>query len=276
MGTTGTASSWDRIRLGMKDAERLMGQSQYNLAMIKCRQTLEIMVRSLADKACLVDADLSVTIDDLYQGKWISRTTCDHYHKIRMIGNKAVHEGNDSAYDADQALHLLSLEVYTFSNDYKASKPKTWGPAASSGGGTSVNRNRRGSKRSKKGFAISQTGMLRILIGVLCLIFIIILVSFLKPDKKGDADKSASASTETTLPEATTPPETMAQTTPAPVYKTSTVLNVRAEPSTSASIRGQLLEGTIVDYVGAYDDDWSIITYEGQQAYVATQYLVHD
>ena len=73
------------------------------------------MVRSLADKACMVDADLSVTSDDLYQGKWISRTTCDHYHKIRMIGNKAVHEGNDSAYDADQAFHLLSQEVYTLS-----------------------------------------------------------------------------------------------------------------------------------------------------------------
>lgn len=68
----------------------------------------------------------------------------------------------------------------------------------------------------------------------------------------------------------------MAQTTPAPVYKTSTVLNVRAEPSTTATIRGQLSEGVTVDYVEQYDDDWSIINYEGSKAYVATQYLVHD
>ena len=273
MGTTETASSWDKIRLGMKDAERLLGQKQYNLAMIKCRQTLEIMVRSLADKACMVDADLSVTIDDLYQGKWISRTTCDHYHKIRMIGNKAVHEGNDSAYDADQAFHLLSQEVYTFSNDYKASRPKTHKPATSSG--ASASRGRRGSRRNKKGFSLSQADMLRILIGVLCIIFLIVLVNFLRPGKKKDADVTTPVTTEETSPEST-PPETMAETTPAPVYKTSTVLNVRAEPSTTATIRGQLQPDTIVDYVGQHDDEWSIITYEGQQSYVATQYLVHD
>lgn len=278
MGTTDTASSWDKIRLGMKDAERLIGQKQYNMSMVKCRQTLEIMVRSLADKACLVDAELSVTIDDLYQGKWISKTTCDHYHKIRMIGNKAVHEGNDSAYDANQAYHLLSQEVYTFSNDYR-SKPKQRKTTSSSSSASSqqIRRSRNASgRKSKNGFRLSQSDMLRILIGVLCIIFIIALVRFLKPGKKGNADATLPVTTEETLPEATTPPETMAQTTPAPVYKASTVLNVRAEPSTTASIRGQLQPDTVVDYVGQHDDDWSIITYDGKQCYVATQYLVHD
>ncbi len=274
MGTTEKATSWDRIRLGMKDAEKLIGQKQYNLSMVKCRQTLEIMVRSLADKACIVDSDLSVTIDDLYQGKWISKTTCDHYHKIRMIGNKAVHEGNDSAYDADQAFHLLSQEVYTFSNDYKASRPKTRS-SVSQGAGSSASRGRRSSRKSKKGFSLSQADMLRILIGVLCVVFIIVVVRFLKPGKKGDAITTSPITTEESL-ETSTPPETMAQTTPAPVYKTSTVLNVRAEPSTTATIRGQLSEGVTVDYVEQYDDDWSIINYEGSKAYVATQYLVHD
>ena len=28
-------------------------------------------------------------IDVLYENRWISKTTCEHYHKIRMIGNKA-------------------------------------------------------------------------------------------------------------------------------------------------------------------------------------------
>ena len=34
--------------------------------------------------------------------------------------------------------------------------------------------------------------------------------------------------------------------------------------------------GTIVDYVEDYDDEWTIINYNGVQAYVSSQYLIHD
>lgn len=273
MGTTETTSSWEKIRQGVKDAEKLIGQKDYNLSMVKSRQTLEYMVQCLAEKACLVVGDLSATIDELYQGQWISKTTCEHYHKIRMLGNKAVHEGGENAYDANQAYHLLSQEVYTFANDYTAKKSKPTGsrPAPAS----SSTRSRR--KAAKSGFSIGPNDLLRILIAILCVIFIIAIFNLIKPNKKGDEETTAPMTTEETLTDATTaPPETMADTTPAPVYKTTTVLNVRSEPSTTASKLGQIPADTVVEYVGSQDDEWAIITYEGQEAYVSSQYLVHD
>ena len=36
-------SPWERIQQGVTETERLIGQKQYNMAMIKSRQTLEIM-----------------------------------------------------------------------------------------------------------------------------------------------------------------------------------------------------------------------------------------
>ena len=50
--------------------------------------------------------------DQLYEGQWINKATKDNYHTIRILGNKAVHEGDDTAYDANQAFQLLTQEVY--------------------------------------------------------------------------------------------------------------------------------------------------------------------
>ena len=104
MGNTARESSWERIQRYVKETERLIGQKQYNLAMVKARQTLEYMVKCLGERACIVDGDLMETIDELYQGRWISKSTCEHFHKIRIIGNKAVHENSDNAYDANQEM----------------------------------------------------------------------------------------------------------------------------------------------------------------------------
>ena len=51
------------------------------------------MVRCMAERACVVEGDLSDTIDQLYEGQWINKATKDNYHTIRILGNKAVHEG---------------------------------------------------------------------------------------------------------------------------------------------------------------------------------------
>ena len=104
MGNTARESSWERIQRYVKETERLIGQKQYNLAMVKARQTLEYMVKCLGERACIVDGDLMETIDELYQGRWISKSTCEHFHKIRIIGNKAVHENSDNAYDANRPI----------------------------------------------------------------------------------------------------------------------------------------------------------------------------
>ena len=116
----GGNSSWDKIQQGVKDTERLIVQREYNASMIKARQTLEFMVKNLADQAGIMDeSDLKGMIDMLYENRWISKATCEHYHKIRMIGNKAAHEGDANAYSANQAYHMLSQEVYTFADDYR-------------------------------------------------------------------------------------------------------------------------------------------------------------
>ena len=66
-------TSWQQIQQGVKEAERLIVSKDYNLVMVKARQTLECMVRCLAEKACLVDGDLADTIDQLYEGHWTRR-----------------------------------------------------------------------------------------------------------------------------------------------------------------------------------------------------------
>lgn len=58
----------------------------------------------------------------MYQIRVISKSTYEHYNKIRIIGNKATHEGDNNAYNANTAYHLLSQEVFTFSNDYSPRK----------------------------------------------------------------------------------------------------------------------------------------------------------
>ena len=108
MAGSDTNNSWEKIRRNVKDAEVLISQKKYNLSMVKSRQALESMIRTLCENASIGDMDLASSIDALYSSRWISKTTCEHYHKIRMLGNKAVHEGSDDAYKANQAYHLLS------------------------------------------------------------------------------------------------------------------------------------------------------------------------
>lgn len=310
MAAPDIANTWGDIRQGVKDAETLIGQKQYNMAMIKSRQVLELMVNYLCGNASVEEEDLASSIDALYEYQWIDKATCEHYHKIRMLGNKAVHEGNDDAYDANQAYHLLSQEVYTFANEYKSKKGRpTQRPAAgrsqnarssgsrgssgrkSGGSRNSSPRNQRGQSSSRsrrrqpsRGFSVSAVNLIRLGLGAAVIILIVVLVRVLNPAKPDEEkDTSASVPTETFAP-VTEPPttapvsiETMPETTPAPVYKISAdVLNVRSEPSTAGEKLGSLENGTIVDYVEDYDDEWAIINYNGTQAYVNKQFLTQD
>ena len=207
-------SSWEKIQQGVKEAETLMGKREYNLSMVKARQTLEFMVHCLCDQAGIMEPDLSRSIDALYNERVITKTTCEHYHKIRMLGNSAVHENNTSAYDANQAYQFLSQEVYTFSHDYRAGKRR---PSATSKSRTS------GSSRSRKKSSdsrFSSTDLIRLGAVLVCVAVIVLVVRLALPKKKGAAE-TAPVTTENLLPETTAAPETMAETTPAAVYKPS-------------------------------------------------------
>lgn len=292
MGTTSGTDSWEKIQLGVKDTERKIGQRDYNAAMLQARQTLEFMVKLLAERACIVDSgNLKETIDTLYQNKWISKTTCEHYHKIRLIGTKASQEGDTNAYNANQAYHMLSQEVYTFANDYsnarKGTRVKpTDRTSAQSGRTSSVSaksssqsgrsysaassRSRRRSNANRISFTAYD--LLKLLIPVLCIILLFCVIKLFKPGKDVKETTQAPIATEAMQETPASDPQAPADA-PETVYRTTSTLNVRPEPSTNTERIGQLPAGTTVDYVRAYDADWAVILYEGQEAYVASQYL---
>lgn len=348
MANTNANSSWEKIQGGVKETERLIGQRDYNSAMMKARQTLEFMVKQLAERAGIIESsDLKEMIDILFENQWISKATCEHYHKIRMIGNKAAHEGDTSAYNANQAYHMLSQEVYTFANNHsnaqKGSRVKpaarsstqtngSFGGANNSSGGrgsatnsnfgsanttsssgrgsatngsfgntntssagtsngqtaarsaaaagrgtqsrrpaaASSNRSRRRQPQTRRGFTAYD--LLKLLIPVLCIVLLFFVVKLFKPGKDDTKPTKEQVTTEAAAETAgTEAPETEAEA--AVTYKTTTTLNVRPEPSTDSERIGQLPGGTAVEYVGAHDEEWAIILYEGQEAYVASQYL---
>ena len=199
MANVENTTSWKQIQQGVRETERLIGHKEFNLAMVKARQTLEYMVRCMAEKACLVEGDLSDTIDQLYEGRWISRNTKDHYHNIRILGNKAVHEGDDTAYDANQAYQMLVQEVKAFADEYSsgrpASRPSGSGARGSQGRSSSGNRRpaqqqgRRpsgsgGNRRKKRKRVSPAYYVLRFLVPLLAVILLIVVIRALLPDKK--------------------------------------------------------------------------------------------
>ena len=54
---------------------------------------------------------------------------------------------------------------------------------------------------------------------------------------------------------------------------TGNKVNVRTEPSANGRILVQLEGGTEVVYVNRYNNDWTVINYDGQEAYISSQYI---
>lgn len=291
--------SWERIQQGVKDTERLIGQRDYNASMVKARQTLEFMVTLLCERGGMIPdgSDLKTQIDNLYQSRAINKTTCEHYHKIRIIGNKAVHEGDTNAYNANQAYHMLSQEVYTFAHDYRnlqrggrsaqAARSVQSGSRQAQGSTRqtqSGSRQAQGTRRPASGAssrrrqpqrrsAFTVYDLLKILVPILCIILLFCVIRLVKSDKSPEPSTNPSVTTEasTEAPSAAVP-ESEAPTAAA-VYKTTSVLNVRPQPNTNDARIGQLDAGVTVEYVRAHDEQWAVIMYNGQEAYVASQYL---
>ena len=62
----------------------------------------------------VVYTDLADTIEKLYQGHYITKSSRDAFHTIRMLGNKAVHEGDNDPQDAARSYRLLDQEINAF------------------------------------------------------------------------------------------------------------------------------------------------------------------
>ena len=251
---------WEKIQQNVQETERLMGQKKYTQSMIKARQTLEYMVKLQCDRAGIVESSTDTMIRELYNGKWISKTTAEHYLQILTIGNKASREGDSSAYNANEAYHVLTQEIHAFSNADGAASPRRSAPA------------RKSRKNQRSGF--SSADLVKLFIPLALIIVLIILIRVLSPNKAPTTETAPVIPTETpTTEDVVTEPETEASTAAAVSYKTTDTLNVRKEPSTEADRIGKLDPGASVTFIKEYDDFWAVIEYNGQEAYVAKQYL---
>ena len=98
------------------DMANLINRREYNLALVKGRQAMEQVVRNYARDSRVLYTDLADTIESLYQGRKIGRETRDAFHHIRLLGNKAVHEGDNSPEDAEKSYYLLKKELEVYLN----------------------------------------------------------------------------------------------------------------------------------------------------------------
>jgi uncharacterized protein YgiM (DUF1202 family) len=108
---------------------------------------------------------------------------------------------------------------------------------------------------------------------VLVLIFVKLVPG--KGGKQNPAPTETSSQISTEVPTTSeTPEETTEAETEAPItYTTKSKLNVRSKPSTDGTRLGSLAADTKVEFVKSYDDKWSVIMFEGKEAYIATEFL---
>ena len=256
------------IEAGLRDTERCLSQKQYNSAMIRARQTLEYIVKSLCRRNGVPEGDLSVMIDDLYLQGIISKDSCANYQKIRLLGENAVSRADNNAYNANNAYQLLSQEVYAYQSRAARRERRTNSTPARRSGSL-----RASAPRQDSGFNFNPFDLLKIVIPILMIILVISVVRLVRADHPKETT-AAEVTTEAPAETSTEAPETEApETAPVMIYTTRTSLNVRSAPSTDAELLTTLPAGTVLDFVGAYNDEWSIINYNGGQAYVSTKYV---
>lgn len=255
---------WEKIQQNVQETERLMGQKKYTQSMIKARQTLEYMVKLQCDRAGIVESSTDTMIRELYNGKWISKTTAEHYLQILSIGNKASREGDSSAYNANEAYHVLTQEIHAFSNADGAASPRRSAPVRKS--------------RKSQSSSFSNADLIKLFIPLALIIILIILIRILSSKNAPTTETAPVIQTETLTTEAVvtepaTETEAVTSTAATVSYKTTDTLNVRKEPSTEADRIGKLDPGASVTFIKEYDDFWAVIEYNGQEAYVAKEYL---
>ena len=109
-------------------------------------------------------------IRELYNNGWISKSTAEHYLQIYDIGTKAAKGGDNGAYNANQAYHVLSQEIYSFADSGKA--PRGRRPAGSR---PQQSRNRSAGSR-QSGSGMQPTDLLKFVVPIVLVIILIILM----------------------------------------------------------------------------------------------------
>lgn len=305
-------SSWEVIQQGVHEVERMIGRKRYNAAMCKAREVLEFMVNELCRQSGIEERSLIDQIEGLNTAGVIDDTTYEHYNRIRMIGNKAIHDDDNSAYNANQAHHLLSQEVYTFANGESARKSRTRTPAQGRDGGleVAVSRNsgrhagdvetgiaeRAAESHERAGRPLGSGDTERrlrhhtasarrrrhgrgpavdpamVLRTVLLVAIIIVLAVIIHLIKP---PKGAGKTTAVAVESSL---EDVAEASTEPVvtsYVTTDSVRVRSTATTEdeSNVLTTLAAGTKVTWIRDENSDWAVIDYNGTEAYISRRFI---
>ena len=257
------------IEEGLSTTESLISQKDYTNAMICSRQTLEVLVRSLCRRNGIADGDPNQMIESLFLDGIISKEVCGEFLKVHKLGEMATVEGFNDTFSANESYRLLSQAVFAYRQMLQSQTPHR----SSSG--------RRSERRKSSGSALSLDHLPPYVKFGLPLILLLLLIFLVRSFAGHRKTAEPTVTTETASSESsaaaelTTAPETTSAVAPSAitVYTTSSSLNVRETPSTSGKLLTTLPAGTVLDYVEKYNDQWTVINYNGSHAYVASQYV---
>lgn len=166
-------------------------------------------------------------------------------------------------------------------NSGRSGRPSSGTNRSSSGARDSVKRRvNRGTGQRKGRRPSSQTewdlySIIKVALAVLCIILVILIVRAFAFPKKKAVQTTAAVTTvaetaESTEAESSSTEET---TEAAMAYFVTTGVRVRTKPSTDAEVLTVLDSGTEIKYKSDYNDQWVVIDYNGQDAYVSKQYV---
>lgn len=89
----------------------IITKREYNWGLVRSRQFAESLIRRLCDENGVAYTTMADSIEALYQDGAIDEASRCNFHNIRILGNKAVHEGNNDQGDAKNAYYLLREEL---------------------------------------------------------------------------------------------------------------------------------------------------------------------
>ena len=243
------------IEEGLSTTESLISQKDYTQAMICSRQTLEFLVRSLCRRNNISDSDPEQMVESLYLGGIISKEVCGEFFKIYKFGELAAVQGYNDTFSANESYRLLSQAVYAYQQMLQSQTMHRNGSPA-----------RRSARRKVSGGTLNQLPpYVKFGLPLVILLFLIFLVRSFAGHRK--------ASEPVTTTEAVSSESSAAAELTTEAETTSSSLNVRETPSTSGKLLTTLPAGTVLDFVEKYNDQWTVINYNGTHAYVASQYV---
>ena len=177
-------------------------------------------------------------------------------------------QGYNDTFSANESYRLLSQAVYAYQQMLQSqTMHRNSSPA------------RRSARRKVSGGTLNQLPpYVKFGLPLVILLFLIFLVRSFAGHRKASepvTTTEAVSSESSAAAELTTEAETTSAVAPSAitVYTTSSSLNVRETPSTSGKLLTTLPAGTVLDFVEKYNDQWTVINYNGTHAYVASQYV---